>query len=95
MGDADPAQYLVGKKTDPGVTNIRNVNSAHWRRWLGVESRCVVPFTSFSENEVMPDGSRPPIWFALNENAAAGILRRHLDAKVDLRAKAEGGRGDR
>jgi putative SOS response-associated peptidase YedK len=66
-GMPTPPKYLVGKKTDPGVTNIRNVNSAHWRRWLGVESRCVVPFTSFSENEVMPDGSRPPIWFALSE----------------------------
>jgi putative SOS response-associated peptidase YedK len=34
---------------------------------LGVESRCVVPFTSFSENEKLPDGSRPPVWFALDE----------------------------
>ena len=24
--------------------------------------------TSFSENEVLPDGSRPPIWFALDES---------------------------
>lgn len=65
-GMPTPPKYLVGKKTDPGVTNIRNVSSAHWRQWLGVESRCIVPFTSFSENELMPDGSRPPIWFALN-----------------------------
>jgi putative SOS response-associated peptidase YedK len=27
----------------------------------------VVPFTSFSENELLPDGSRPPVWFALDE----------------------------
>ena len=66
-GMPTPPKYLVGKKTDPGVTNIRNVNSAHWRRWLGIENRCVVPFTSFSENEALPDGTRPPIWFALNE----------------------------
>jgi putative SOS response-associated peptidase YedK len=52
------------KAADSGVTNIRNAKSPHWRRWMGVESRCLVPFTSFSENEVMPDGSRPPIWFA-------------------------------
>jgi putative SOS response-associated peptidase YedK len=26
-----------------------------------------VPFTSFSENEALPDGTRPPIWFALDE----------------------------
>jgi putative SOS response-associated peptidase YedK len=37
-GMPTPTKYLVGKKTDPGVTNIRNVNSAHWRRWLGVDS---------------------------------------------------------
>ena len=67
-------KYLVGRKTDPGVTNIRNVNSAHWRLWLGVESQCVVPFTSFSENEVMPDGLRPPIWFALSETRSLAFL---------------------
>src|SRR5580692_8848802 len=66
-GVPSPAFAIAGKKTDPGVTNIRNVNSSHWRRWLGVESRCVVPFTSFSENEVLPNGTRPPIWFALDE----------------------------
>jgi len=27
-----------------------------------------VPFTSFSENEVLPDGSRPPEWFAFDES---------------------------
>jgi putative SOS response-associated peptidase YedK len=31
------------------VTNIRNVKSPHWRRWLGVENRCAVPATSFCE----------------------------------------------
>ncbi|MEZ5732538.1 MAG: hypothetical protein R3D97_09445 [Paracoccaceae bacterium] len=30
-----PPQYLVGKKTDRGVTNVRNTRSPHWRRWLG------------------------------------------------------------
>ena len=48
--------------------HIRNVKSSHWRRWLGVESRCIVPFTSFAENEVLPDGSRPPVWFAFDDS---------------------------
>jgi putative SOS response-associated peptidase YedK len=26
-----------------GTTNIRNVKSKRWTRWLGVENRCVVP----------------------------------------------------
>jgi putative SOS response-associated peptidase YedK len=67
-GMPSPAFALKGRNSDSGVTNIRNVASPHWRRWLGVESRCVVPFTSFSENEVLPDGSRPPVWFALDES---------------------------
>ena len=65
-GMPSPAFAITGKKTDPGVTNVRNTKSAHWRRWLGPENRCVVPFTSFPENEVLPDGSRPPVWFALD-----------------------------
>ena len=35
-----PPQFLEGKKTDPGVTDIRNVASPHRRCLLGVESRC-------------------------------------------------------
>lgn len=67
-GMPSPAFALEGKRTDPGVTNIRNVKSSHWRRWLRPQSRCLVPFTSFSENELLPDGRRPPVWFALGED---------------------------
>ena len=67
-GMPSPVFALKGRNSDSGVTNIRNVASPHWRRWLGVESRCVVPFTSFAENELQPDGSRPPVWFALDES---------------------------
>ena len=69
-GMPSPAFALKGRKTDPGVTNIRNTGSPHWRRWLGPEHRCLVPLTAFSENEHRPDGSKPPVWFALE-----GILR--------------------
>ena len=57
--------FLLSKA---GVTNIRNVKSPHWRPWLGVEHRSVVPFTSFSENETLPDGRKPPVWFAFDES---------------------------
>src|SRR5258705_4041898 len=66
-GMPSPRFALKGRNRHSGVTNIRNVSSPHWRRWLGVENRCVVPFTSFSENEVLPDGKRPPVWFAFDE----------------------------
>jgi putative SOS response-associated peptidase YedK len=67
-GMPSPAFALKGKKTDPGVTNVRNTKSAHWRRWLGPDNRCLVPFTSFSEPEPQSDGKRPPAWFALGED---------------------------
>lgn len=67
-GMPTPPQFLGNRKTDIGVTNIRNTKSPHWRRWLGVENRCVVPWTSFSENEHLPDGTKPPVWFALDES---------------------------
>jgi putative SOS response-associated peptidase YedK len=66
-GMPSPAFALKGRKTDPGVTNVRNVSSPHWRRWLGADSRCLVPFTSFSEYETRADGTKQPLWFALNE----------------------------
>lgn len=76
-GMPTPAEHLVSektgkpKKTDPGITNIRNTGSPHWRRWLGVEHRCLVPFSSFSEP---PAGARGPdtwSWFALPDHPLA------------------------
>lgn len=65
-GMPTPQVYLAGKRTDPGVTNIRNTRSAHWRRWLGVAHRCLVPFDAFSEPETRPGAARgKPVWFAL------------------------------
>jgi putative SOS response-associated peptidase YedK len=43
-GMPSPAFALKGRNSDPGVTNVRNAASPHWRRWLGVEGRCVVWF---------------------------------------------------
>ena len=28
----------------------------------------MVPFTSFSENETLPDGKKPPVWFAFDDS---------------------------
>jgi putative SOS response-associated peptidase YedK len=51
-------------KSDFGVTNVRDATSPHWRRWLGIESRCVVPFNSFAEPDNGTFGGRAPVWFA-------------------------------
>jgi putative SOS response-associated peptidase YedK len=76
-GMPTPPKFLEGKKTDKGVTNVRNVSSPHWRRWLAIGNRCAVPFNSFSENAPM---TFEPVWFALNESRSlaffAGIWTR-------------------
>jgi putative SOS response-associated peptidase YedK len=53
---------LLRMEPDGGTTNVRNTASAHWKPWLGVESRCVVPLTSFSEFD---HGAKQDVWFAL------------------------------
>src|SRR5688500_6902892 len=73
-GMPSPAFALKGRNSDPGVTNVRNTSSPHWRRWLGVESRCVVPFTSFSEPEQQPNGKKPPAWFALGPDRPLALF---------------------
>ena len=89
-GMPSPAFALKGKKTDPGVTNVRNVQSPHWRRWLGGESRCVVPFTSFAEHEKLPDGSRPPVWFALDETRPLAFFAGIWTSWTSVRKVKEG-----
>ena len=65
-GMPTPPQFLAGRRTDPGVTNIRNLASPHWQRWLGVRHRCLVPFTSFAEPDSRPGPMKgKPVWFAL------------------------------
>jgi len=74
-GMPTPPAYLEGKRTDPGVTNIRNLGSPHWRRWLEVEHRCLVPFTSLSELDARPGAPRNhPIWFALGAERPLGFF---------------------
>lgn len=73
-GMPSPAFALKGRNSDSGITNVRNVRSPHWRRWLGPASRCVVPFTSFSENEKLADGKASTVWFALNEDRPLAVF---------------------
>ncbi len=70
-GMPSPAFALKGKKTDRGVTNIRNTKSPHWRRWLSVRHRCVVPFTSFAEPHKPAGGSFENVWFHLPDQEIA------------------------
>lgn len=62
---------LLRMEPDTGTTNIRNTASKHWKRWLGVENRCVVPFTSFSEFNKAEGGD---IWFAFDESRPLAVF---------------------
>ncbi|AXC51215.1 SOS response-associated peptidase [Paracoccus suum] len=52
---------LLKTVRDPGVTNVRNASSPHWRRWLGPAYRCLVPLTAFAEPRGAGLGNQ---WFA-------------------------------
>ena len=65
-GQAVDFNELLRMEPDKGTTNIRNTASRHWQPWLGPASRCLVPFTSFSEPDQV-GGSLQPVWFALGE----------------------------
>jgi putative SOS response-associated peptidase YedK len=58
---------LLRTEPDGGTTNVRNTSSRHWQRWLGIENRCVVPFTAFAEPDPaskLEGGRTPNAWFA-------------------------------
>ncbi len=62
---------LLRLEPDGGTTNVRNINSKHWKRWFGVENRCVVPFTRFAEPDPaskVEGGRTPNAWFAGSED---------------------------
>lgn len=65
-GLPSPPQFHSKSGIDRGVTNVRNTASPHWRRWLGPENRCLVPFDRFAEPA--PGGNA---WFAIASGAAA------------------------
>ena len=89
-GMPSPAFALQGKKVDRGVTNVRNSASSHWRRWLTPASRCLVPFTSFSEPGQSPEGKSEPVWFALDETRPLAFFAGIWTGWTSVRKVAEG-----
>jgi hypothetical protein len=91
-----PAPPQFGGKP---VTNIRNVGSPHWRRWLGQSSRCIVPATSFCEYaDTKP--RKTPKWFGQRGRDAVqrrrdcdlvGVLcvQRRLEPDLNQKRRAE------
>lgn len=60
---------LLRTTRDPGVTNVRNLASPHWQRWLGRDHRCLVPLAAFAEpirggNQWFASTDDSPMFFA-------------------------------
>lgn len=89
-GMPPPAFAMKGKKVERGITNVRNTASTHWRRWLGVDSRCVVPFTSFCEYDTRVGKNREPVWFALDESRPLAFFAGIWTHWTSVRKLAEG-----
>lgn len=89
-GMPSPAFALQGKKVDRGVTNVRNTASSHWRRWLAPASRCLVPFTSFSEPGTNDHGKSEPVWFARDESRPLAFFAGIWTGWTSTRKLAEG-----
>ncbi len=91
-GMPTPPAILQGRP-DPGVTNIRNVGSPHWRRWLGPQNRCVIPWTTFCEYEdTKPKKTKR--WFAIEEDRPlaffAGIWTEWNGVRGSMKRPREG-----
>ncbi|PLU44583.1 SOS response-associated peptidase [Sinorhizobium medicae] len=57
---------VTNGRPDYGVTNIRNLDSPHWRGWTGVKNRCLVPWTAFCEYEDTKP-KKTDRWFAIKD----------------------------
>lgn len=95
-GMPTPEVHLEGKP-DRGVTNVRKTFIPHWRQWLRVENRCLVPATAFSEYEQVADpatGRKPLRWFVVSEDRPlfmlAGIHTKWTGARGPIKAPREG-----
>lgn len=89
-GMPSPAFALKGRSVDPGVTNVRNVASPHWRRWLSVAHRCLVPWTSFSEYETTAEGKKVPVWFSFDESRPLALFAGVWTTWTSVRKAKEG-----
>ena len=89
-GIPTPPQYLVGKRTRSGRHQHPTRFLVALGPWIGTDHRCLIPFTSFAENELQPDGTRPPAWFAFDETRPLAFLAGIWARSTSVRKLKEG-----
>lgn len=97
-GMPTPVEHLkTPDAPNTGVTNVRKTWIPHWQQWLGVDNRCVVPATAFSEygQTADPITKRKPLyWFALDPSQPlfffAGIWTRWTGTRGSNRTPRPG-----
>lgn len=67
-GNMPPLPGIYQDYSAPIIRNAEDDRELVMAPWLGPGHRCLIPFTSFAENETAPDGSRPTVWFAFDES---------------------------
>lgn len=85
-GLPSPPMYHSKSGIDRGVTNVRNTSSPHWRRWLGPENRCLVPFDRFSE----PVQGGGIAWFELKDKRPAFLAGIYVPGWTSIRKLKDG-----
>jgi putative SOS response-associated peptidase YedK len=87
-GLPSPTQFHSKSGIDRGVTNIRNTASAHWRRWLRPENRCLVPLSKFAEP--IPGKGAGNAWFAVKDDQPAYFAGIHVPGWKSVRKLKDG-----
>ncbi len=78
-----PSQLLLQESGTLGV----NAASPHWRRCLGPENRCLVPFTRFAEPDQERDGN---VWFEAADGRPAFFSGFHVPNWTSVRKVKDG-----
>jgi putative SOS response-associated peptidase YedK len=70
-GMPTPPDRVKGN-ADRGTTNIRNPTFNHWKQFLGIENRCIVPATSFAEPSPKPNDKDPETGIGARPGCCSG-----------------------
>lgn len=92
-GLPSPPQFHSPSGIDRGVTNVRNVGSPHWRRWLVQANRCLVPVDRFAEPRPGGRGAGNA-WFKLATDRAMFFAGIWVPAWTSIRKLKDGATTD-